>query len=142
MPVAETARPWWLESLPENSALGASVEGLSRADAKARLERFGPNLFRDHEAQPLWLQFLSRFKNPLILLLLAASAISALTGELTNFLIITTLVLFSVTLDFIQEHRAGKAAARLRQSVSVRARVTVPRVPESATETRRSCPTR
>ena len=50
-------------------------------------------------------------------------AISALTGEITNFLIITVMVLFSVTLDFVQEHRAGKAAESLRHSVSVRARV-------------------
>ena len=85
--------------------------------------RFGPNLFRDHPEQPLWLQFLSRFKNPLVILLLVASAISALTGEITNFLIITVMVLFSVTLDFVQEHRAGKAAESLRHSVSVRARV-------------------
>lgn len=71
----------------------------------------------------MWLQFLSRFKNPLIILLLVASSVSALTGELTNFFIIAVMVLFSVTLDFVQEHRAGKAAASLRQSVSVRARV-------------------
>ena len=71
----------------------------------------------------MWQQFLSRFKNPLVLLLLVASAISALTGELTNFIIISVMVLFSVALDFVQEHRAGKAAASLRQSVSVRATV-------------------
>ena len=52
-----------------------------------------------------------------------ASAISALTGEVANFLIISAIVLFSVTLDFVQEHRAGKAAESLRQSVSVRATV-------------------
>ena len=123
MPVLEKARSWWLEPFPEGPASGAGVDGLSSADARARLEQFGPNLFREREERPLWLQFLARFKNPLILLLLAASAVSALTGELTNFLIITALVLFSVTLDFVQEHRAGKAAASLRQSVSVRARV-------------------
>lgn len=66
---------------------------------------------------------LARFKNPLVILLLVASSVSALTGELTNFFIIAVMVLFSVTLDFVQEHRAGKAAASLRQSVSVRARV-------------------
>lgn len=71
----------------------------------------------------MWLQFLARFKNPLVLLLLVASAISAMTGEMTNFFIIFVMVTFSVTLDFVQEHRAGKAAASLRQSVSLRASV-------------------
>src|SRR5450759_42683 len=112
MPIDTTARPWWLESLSEGAAQpGPGAAGLSSAEAKARLSKFGPNLFRDHQAQPLWLQFLSRFKNPLIVLLLVASAISALTGEMTNFLIISVMVLFSVTLDFVQEYRAGKAAA-------------------------------
>ncbi|MGA8052424.1 MAG: magnesium-translocating P-type ATPase, partial [Burkholderiales bacterium] len=89
----------------------------------SRLAQFGPNLFQDHKEQPLWVQFLSRFRNPLVVLLLVAGAISAFTGEMTNFVIITVMVLFSVTLDFVQEHRAGKAAESLRHSVSVRARV-------------------
>ena len=43
--------------------------------------------------------------------------------ELANCLIIAALVLFSVTLDFVQEHRAGRAAERLRQSISLQATV-------------------
>lgn len=117
-------QPWWLEPVPGAATTpGSATTGLSGAEAKVRLTKFGPNLFSDHQEQSLWLQFLSRFKNPLILLLLVASAISAMTGELTNFFIIFIMVLFSVTLDFVQEHRAGKAAASLRQSVSVRATV-------------------
>ncbi|MGZ8233599.1 MULTISPECIES: magnesium-translocating P-type ATPase [Methylobacter] len=115
---------WWLKPLAEPRAdLATDAAGLSNAEARSRLAKFGPNLFRDHKERPLWLQFISRFKNPLIILLLVASAISAFTGELTNFVIITVMVLFSVTLDFIQEHRAGKAAESLRKTVSVRARV-------------------
>lgn len=117
-------KPWWLKPLSEPQAESATdAAGLSSAEAGSRLAQYGPNLFRDHQQQPLWLQFLSRFKNPLVILLLVASAISALTGEMTNFLIITVMVLFSVTLDFVQEHRAGQAAESLRHSVSVRARV-------------------
>lgn len=124
MAADSTSPPWWLEPLPDaTTGSGSEKTGLSSAEAKARLGKFGPNLFRDHEEQALWQQFLSRFKNPLILLLLVASAISAMTGDLTNFFIIVVMVLFSVTLDFVQEHRAGKAAASLRQSVSVRANV-------------------
>ena len=115
---------WWLKPLAEpRDELATDAAGLSSAEARTRLAKFGPNLFRDHKEQPLWLQFISRFKNPLIILLLVASAISAFTGEMTNFVIITLMVLFSVTLDFIQEHRAGKAAESLRKTVSVRARV-------------------
>ena len=117
-------RVWWLKPLSEPQAESAAdAAGLSSAEAGSRRAQYGLNLFRDHQQQPLWLQFLSRFKNPLVILLLVASAISALTGEMTNFLIITVMVLFSVTLDFVQEHRAGQAAESLRHSVSVRAKV-------------------
>ena len=57
----------------------------------------------------------------LVIILLVASAVSAFTGEVTNFLIIGFIVLLSVTLDFVQEYRANTAAEKLRQSVSVRA---------------------
>jgi len=72
---------------------------------------------------PLALQYLAHFKNPLVLILLLASALSALLGELTNFFIIAVIVLASVTLDFFQEYRAHHAAEKLRQSIAVRTRV-------------------
>lgn len=116
--------PWWLKPIGEPQAeLPTDATGLSSAEARVRQSRFGPNLFRDRRGRSLLLQFLSRFKNPLVILLLVASAISALTGEMANFGIISAMVLFSVTLDFVQEHRAGKAAESLRHSVSVRALV-------------------
>lgn len=115
---------WWLEPLPDPHAeLASDAGGLSTAEAALRLAKYGPNVFQDHRDRPLVLQFLSRFKNPLVILLLVASAISALTGETANFLIITVMVLLSVTLDFVQEHRAGKAAESLRKSVTLRALV-------------------
>ena len=69
------------------------------------------------------LQFLSRFLNPLVIILLVASVVSAFTGEFTNFIIISVIVLLSVTLDFVQEYRANAAADKLRQSVSVQTTV-------------------
>src|SRR5665647_982274 len=115
---------WWLKPLVEPKAeLATDDAGLTSAEAGSRLSKFGPNLFRDHQDRALILQFLSRFKNTLVILLLVASAISAFTGQMANFVIITVMVLLSVTLDFVQEHRAGKAAESLRHSVSVRALV-------------------
>ncbi len=106
------AEVWWVDAPPEPA--GAAV-GLTSDEAKSRRAAFGPNLFSDHQERSLAMQFLSRFRNPLVILLLVASAISAFTGEITNFFIISAMVLFSVTLDFFQEHSAGKAAATLRR---------------------------
>ena len=124
MPKDAKLQPWWLEPLPAATADQARVAaGLSQVEARARLARFGPNLFRERREKSLLRQYLSRFKNPLVLILLVASAVSAFTGEVTNFLIITGMVLLSVTLDFVQEYRANAAAEKLRQSVSVRTTV-------------------
>ncbi len=100
--------------------LNASVSGLSGSEAADRLKQVGPNMLRPPRKRALVLQFLARFKNPLVLILLIASAVAAFTGDVTSFLIISAIVVMSVTLDFIQEHRAGKAAEELRQSVAIR----------------------
>src|SRR5207248_3096600 len=63
---------------------------------------------------------LSRFGNPLVILLLAAATISAFTGDIASFVIIGFVVVLSVTLDFVQEFRAGRAAERLKTSVTLR----------------------
>ncbi len=115
---------FWRPSLATVLAqLSCGPEGLSSEAAATRLAQYGPNVFTTHRQRALLLEFLSRFRNPLVILLLAASGISALTGEVTSFLIISAIVLVSVTLDFVQEHRAGQAAERLKQSVAIRVSV-------------------
>jgi Mg2+-importing ATPase len=124
MPVPHSDEAWWLASRGEieRDAAG-SAQGLTQSTAEARLRSNGPNRFVDTNRRPAWLQFLARFRNPLVLLLVAASALSALTGDVTGFLIILTMVLLSVSIDFAQELRAGRVADRLRQSVALRAKV-------------------
>jgi Mg2+-importing ATPase len=93
--------------------------GLTSNEAAERLTRYGPNILHTQRKNALLLQFLTKFRNPLVIILLVASVISAFTGDITSFIIITIIVLMSVTLDFIQEFRAGQAVERLRQSVTV-----------------------
>jgi len=114
---------WNLSSESLQSQLEATQAGLSQQEARARSAQFGPNTLRDHGERPLLIQYLSHFKNPLVMILLAASAVSALTGEITGFVIIWAIVLMSVTLDFFQEYRAGRAAEKLKKVVAVRATV-------------------
>ena len=105
------------------SQLEATPTGLSQQEARARTVQFGPNTLRTQGERSLLIQYLSHFKNPLIMVLLAASAVSALTGQITGFVIIWAIVLMSVTLDFFQEYRAGRAADQLKKTVAVRATV-------------------
>ena len=98
----------------------ATSAGLTSSEAAERLIRYGPNIFHPQKKNALLLQFLSKFSNPLVLILLVASAVSAFTGDVASFIIISLIVIMSVTLDFIQEYRAGKEAEKLCQSVAVR----------------------
>jgi P-type Mg2+ transporter len=109
--------------LRANELPPSAAQGLTEAEARERLRRYGPNVIRHQREWPLVLRFLARFTNPLLLVLLAASLISALTGDATSFGLIVTIVVFSVTLDFVQEHRAGRAAEALQHSVAVQAQV-------------------
>lgn len=94
---------WWLKPLAEPKAeLATDAAGLSNAEAGSRLAKFGPSLFCDHQERPLLVQFLARFKNHLVILLLVASAISAFTGEITNFVIISVMILFVLMVNALQ----------------------------------------
>lgn len=97
----------------------ATPEGLTGRQAAVRLKRYGPNLLRKQLKISVLLQFLAKFRNPLVIILLVASTISAFTGDVSSFMIISIIVLMSVSLDFIQEYRAGQEADRLRQAVAV-----------------------
>jgi len=83
----------------------------------------GPNTPEQHTRRPAWVELLTRFGNPLVLVLLVASGVSFLTHELASSAIIIGIVLLSVMLDFIQERRAGTSAERLLNSVTLRATV-------------------
>jgi len=122
--VGKTESTWW--QLPLTSVLAeldGRATGLSSGEARARLKRYGRNELRDRPERSLLFQFLRRFRNPLVLILIVASIVSALTGEVASFVIIIAMVLLSVILDFVQEHRATKAAEKLRESVQIRTNV-------------------
>jgi Mg2+-importing ATPase len=103
--------------------LEATPAGLSGAEAALRLRRFGPNEAAARRRKPHWRRFLARFANPLILILLFASVLSAATGEFQSLAIIAVILGFSVILDFVQEVRAENAVEALRRSIALRATV-------------------
>ena len=117
--VATASRP--LDSL--FAEIGGTVDGLSDAEAEARLARCGANDLSAVRRRPLWLQFLDRLHNPLLIILLLASGFSAAAGDLYSFAIVVVIVLVSVVLDFVQEVRANSTIDDLRRSVALKAKV-------------------
>ena len=95
--------------------------GLTSDEAARRLAIEGPNVFVEHRRRPVVLDVAARLGNPLVMLLIAAAAVSAFTGDARSASVIGVMVLMSVLLDFAQERRAGRAAERLREAALVRA---------------------
>jgi len=95
--------------------------GLTSAEAATRLQQMGRNVIAEKPRRPIVVQILLRFRNPLVILLLGASGIAGLTGDLRSFVVTLVMVALSVGLDFVQEHRADRAAERLRGSAVTRA---------------------
>ena len=98
------------------SRLNATAEGLSSTEVVTRRARFGPNALRSHGASR-WRIFASQLRNPLLILLLAAAAVSAGTGDVTDAAIITVIVSMSVGLGFFNEYRSEQAVQALHDSM-------------------------
>src|SRR6476646_4259910 len=114
----------WL--VPAEQLLGrlaTTTSGLTAVEASRRLSIHGRNDASSVKHVPLWLQFLARFRNPLVIILLVASGLSAATGDVASFVIVVTIVTISITLDFVEEVSAQNAVAALRRSVAVQATV-------------------
>jgi len=92
--------------------------GLSSEEANRRLTEHGPNELTPRRRAASVIQILRLFANPLIIILLVASVVSAFLGERLNATIIVLMVLFSVALNFLQTYRSERAAERLRQQVA------------------------
>ena len=94
------------------------LRGLDPAEAQERLARHGPNeLAKGHRASPARL-FFGQFKNTLIVILLVATVLSALLGEIADAAIILVIVLFCAILGFVQEYRAERALDALTRMLA------------------------
>ncbi len=95
-----------------------SSRGLTKAQAKERLERYGYNELKKEEKVSPFLIFINQFRNILIIILLIATALSFLIGEVIDGLIIAAIVILSTLLGFIQEYRAERAIEALKKMLS------------------------
>ncbi len=106
-----------LHHLPAHEVLlllEADVDrGLTTEEAAARLQRFGPNMLPRFKRHGPLIRFLLQFHQPLIYVLLAATAITGLLGEWVDAGVIFGVVLVNAIVGFIQESRAEQALEAL-----------------------------
>ena len=99
---------------------GVTPQGLSGAEAQKRLEKFGKNKLAEGKKVTLLQRFLKELADPMIIILIAAAAISGITaaysGEsFADVIIILIVVLINAVLGVVQESKAEKAIAALQE---------------------------
>ncbi len=103
--------------------LDTSLEGLSNDEARKRLEKYGPNEIKTEKGVSPWRILLGQFESPLVLMLLLATGLSFLIGELTDAITIVAIVIASALLGFYQEYKAERAVEALKKMAALTARV-------------------
>jgi Mg2+-importing ATPase len=101
----------------------AALRGLTNEEAGCRLRDFGPNDPTPRRHGELAFELLVLFVNPLVVILLVASVLSAVLGQRADAVIIFVIAMSSVAINFVQTYRSGKAIRRLREHVSLTASV-------------------
>lgn len=97
--------------------LRTSTAGLSEADAKERLEEYGPNLVNAQKPRTGWQIILGALKDPFVLVLLLLMIVSGLTGDVEGMLVMGGMVIASVVITFVQEYRSEKASFALKEMI-------------------------
>ncbi len=101
--------------------LKTDEKGLSSEEAKARLEKYGPNKLESKKKISPLMIFLSQFNDPVIWVLIGAAIISAVLGEIIDLYVILAILIANAVIGFIQEYNAEKAIEALKKMASLKA---------------------
>ncbi|MGX7124361.1 magnesium-translocating P-type ATPase [Enterococcus viikkiensis] len=104
--------------------LRTSLQGLSEEDAQSRLEEYGPNEVSAQKPTPAILLFLQAFNDPFVYVLASLAIVSVLTRDFEAAVVMTTMILASVLITFIQEYRSQKASIELKEMIENTAAIT------------------
>ena len=98
-------------------------EGLSLAEAQARLQRYGRNSLPQQRAVTWWEILIRQFQSPLIYILAIAAVFSVAIGDMTDAAFIVVVLLLNALIGGYQEMRAEQSSRALQQLLRVRATV-------------------
>ena len=109
--------------------LGVGAEGLSTAQAQERLAQYGPNKLKEAEKPTLLQRFIEQLKDPMLIILMVAAGVSALTNllsghdEMAEVVIILAVVLLNAVLGVFQESKAEAAIEALQTMTAATCKV-------------------
>ena len=111
--------PWHARSADDTlHALQSRLHGLSAAEAKERLERYGPNRLAEVEPPGVLVRLLRQFDNLLLYVLMAAAVVTALMGHWVDTGVILAVVVLNAVIGFVQEGKAERALQAIRHLLS------------------------
>ncbi|HVW12488.1 MAG TPA: magnesium-translocating P-type ATPase [Mucilaginibacter sp.] len=116
-------RFWSLSQQEVLNGLSCNLTGLSDREASVRLKIYGPNTIKSKKRVSAVLLFLSQFKSPITILLIAAALLSAGLKDITDAAIILVIVIVSSALSFWQEYGAANAIQELLKLVQIKCSV-------------------
>ncbi|MDY0016669.1 MAG: cation-transporting P-type ATPase [Candidatus Delongbacteria bacterium] len=102
-------------------SFGSNEGGLSLAEAKERLEKYGLNKLPDPEKEGIFKRFFKHFNDTLIYVLLASAGITAIMGHIIDTGVILGVVVINAVIGFIQEGKAEQALEGIRKMLSLNA---------------------
>ena len=110
--------------------LGTSVDdGLASTRAAELLTECGPNKLDEEEKTPLWKRFFEQMADPMVIMLIAAAVISALTGmvkgepDFADVIIIMFVVVVNSVLGVVQEAKSEEALEALQEMSAAQSKV-------------------
>ena len=102
--------------------VGADAKsGLSSAEAKSRLDKYGPNALEEHKESELK-KLLAYFWGPIPWMIEVAAILSLIIKHWTDFIIIAVLLLLNAAIGFLEEHKAANALEALKNQLALHAR--------------------
>lgn len=98
-------------------------KGLSREEALGRIEKYGYNELKEREKESVWIKIAKQLKDFLVIILIAASIVSGLVGEISDAIVIIAIVIVNAVLGVVQEGKAEKAMEALKKMSAPNAKV-------------------
>ena len=118
MSIRKEIKYWRLQKEELLIELGTSTMGLDESEASRRLKEYGFNEIPYAGHRTAINILLSKFKNPLVYVLIFASVIAGFLGETTEAIIIVAILLANAMLGFSQEFKSERALEELKKYLS------------------------
>ncbi len=107
----------------------SAEQGLSVEEAKKRFDTVGPNKLKEEAKTPLWKRFFEQMADPMVIMLLVAAAISAVSGavqgeaDFADVVIILVVVIINSVLGVVQEAKSEQALEALQEMSAAQSKV-------------------